>query len=82
MATTFDSFDPSVTQTPQEETKVPLWLQSADLHNLGNGNPSLITKEDPVNLDYVTKFIRATVASGTNQLYNAGQTVGLSLIHI
>lgn len=76
MATTFDSFDPSVTQAPQEETKVPLWLQSADLHNLGNGNPSLITKEDPVNLDYVTKFIKATVASGTNQLYNAGQTVG------
>lgn len=68
-------------QTPEAKTDVevthtPEWLQAADLHNLGNRNPSLIGSEDEPWIGSANKFIRSSIASGVNEIYNMSQTVG------
>ncbi len=62
--------------------QAPDFLNAADLHNIGNKNSSLFspTPEAP-NKDWdttesITKFIRASLRSGVNELYNTAQTVG------
>ncbi len=60
----------------------PEYLQAADLHNLGNSNPSLFSPtpeevdKEWSTLQHVSKFTEASIRAGVNEIYNSVQTVG------
>lgn len=70
-----DSFNTAYAQALSSNTKVPSYITASDTLSIANNNkPFLDSVDDAV--EFIPRFIAASVISGANQLYNIPADIG------